>query len=102
MTPILHFERSERGSAREVVRLGAVTIGEVAPVHLRNAVAAYALWLPDMRRAFTPAESWFAARSAVQRAVDEWLLRIGVFCPGDGVELRVPEDDAEMRERRRA
>jgi len=105
MTPILHFERKIPGNATETVRMGAVVIGTIQPVHYRDHQAAYALWLPDMLRGFRPAGSFFQARSALIRAVEEWLLRIGVFYPGQSVEIRVPHedvDDADVREPARA
>jgi hypothetical protein len=94
MTPILTFTRGELH--REVATLGAVRVGEVSPFNGgHRARAIWSVWLPDMERKCRPAESLFAARSAVQRAVDEWLMRSGVFYPGQGVEMRTPDDDAE-------
>jgi hypothetical protein len=87
MIPILKFTRGEMG--REVVQLGAVTIGEVAPHRGLSCKATYALWLPDVRHSFRPAESMSRARAAVEHAVEEFLLRIGVFYPGQCLEIRI-------------
>jgi hypothetical protein len=87
MIPILKFTRGETG--REVVQLGAVTIGEVAPHRGVHARATYALWLPDVRHSFVPAESMARARAAVEHVVEEFLLRIGVFYPGQCLEIRI-------------
>jgi hypothetical protein len=99
MTPVLQFTREEMGC--EVATLGAVRVGEVMRFAGRGKQqAAYAVWLPDVPTRFVPAESMFIARSAIVRVVEDWLMRIGVFYPGQGVEMRVPEDDE--REARRA
>jgi hypothetical protein len=95
MIPILKFVRGATG--REVVQLGAVTIGEVAPHRGLGCKATYALWLPDVRHSFVPAGSMSRARAAVERAVEEFLLRIGVFYPGQGVEVRLMTDDGRQR-----
>ena len=98
MTPILKFERRELG--REVAMLGAIQIGEVMS-QLGRPHATYAVWLPDVPKSFRPADSMFGARSALVRAVDNWLLRIGVFYPGQGVDVQVPEAaTAELKEAR--
>jgi hypothetical protein len=99
MTPILKFTREELG--REVATLGAVRVGEVMR-QVGRPQAGYAVWLPDVPTAFRPAESMFAARSAIARLVDDWLTRIGVFYPGQGVEVRMPDEDGELAEARRA
>lgn len=90
MTPVLKFVRGATG--REVVQLGAVTIGEVAPHRGERVQATYAVWLPELRHSFVPAESMSRARAAVERVVEEFLLRIGVFYPGQEVEVRIEGD----------
>ena len=100
MTPILKF--TPVGLGREVVTLGAVRVGEVMRLFGRRTgeAASYTVCLPDVPTAFRPADSMFKARSAVVRAVDDWLARVGIFCPGDGVDVRVPE--SHQQEARRA
>lgn len=100
MTPILTFTREALG--REVATLGAVQVGEVSRHLGRRSQATYAVWLPGIPHAFRPADSVFNARSAVVRAIDDWLTRIGVFYPGQGVEVCVPDADAELKEARTA
>lgn len=89
MTPVLTFKPEELG--REVATLGAVRVGEVMRFAGGKAQATYSVWLPDMPQQFRPAESTFIARSAIVRLVEDWLLRIGVFYPGQSVEVRLPE-----------
>jgi hypothetical protein len=98
VTPILTFTRQELG--REVAMLGVVQVGEVMRQLGRPAQASYAVWLPDVPKSFRPAPSVSAARSAVQAAIDDWLLRIGVFYPGQGVDVQVPEAAEELKEAR--
>ncbi len=102
MTPVLKFERGVDG--REVVHLGAVRVGEVAPFPGDRIRATWRLWLPDFGR-HVGADSLFIARSRVIGAVEEWLLRIGVFYPGQSVDVVLPAEqdaDAEAAPRRSA
>lgn len=102
MTPILKFTSEELG--RQVATLGAVQIGEVMRmVGKSRPQACYAVWLPDVPKRFVPADSMFVARSAVVRVIEDWLNRIGVFGPGDHVEVQIEgEDDALPVARRQA
>jgi hypothetical protein len=102
MTPILTFTAEELG--REVATLGAVPVGQVMRFIGPRAQASYAVHLPDVPRSFHPAGSMAQARTAIEKVVNEWLLRIGVFYPGQGVEVRVEheDDDAEAAEPARA
>jgi hypothetical protein len=94
VTPILTFAKSDIG--REVAMLGAVQVGEVMR-QVGRPHATYAVWLPDVPRSFRPAESMFIARSALVRMVEDWLLRIGVFYPGQGVEVRLVEAEPNKK-----
>jgi hypothetical protein len=97
MTPILTFTREELG--REVATLGAVHVGEVMRFAGHRGQASYAVWLPGVPKRFVPADSTVIARSAVVRQVEEWLTQIGVFYPGQGVEVRVPESKGQEAHR---
>ena len=97
MIPILTFTRGEFG--REVVMLGAEIIGEVAPHRGERARVTYALWQCGARHSFVPAASIEAARTAVADLVNDWLLRTGVFYPGQEVVVRLPDEAASARAR---
>lgn len=97
MTPVLKFTRVPLGC--EVAMLGAVQVGTIMQLTGRRPQASYTVSLPDVPPAFRPADSVFGARSALVRAVEDWLNRTGVFGPGDGVEVRTPDDDVEDDER---
>jgi hypothetical protein len=92
MIPVLTFSRAEIALYREIVRLGDVLIGEVSPFHGDRVHATYAIWLPDHERRFVGVESMPAARAAIESAVNQWLLRIGVFYPGQGVTVEYGRD----------
>jgi hypothetical protein len=85
MTPVLTFTRGELD--REVVKLGDVVIGEVAPHHGTRARATFSLRLPDSHpSSFRPARSIAQAREMIRASVSEWFLRAGVFYPGQLIE----------------
>jgi hypothetical protein len=101
MTPILTFTRDEFD--REVARLGARRIGEARNFNGgRRARAIWSIWLPDKERKNRPEDSMFSARSAIVRAVNEWLLETGIFYPGQSVEIKIDgeDDDDQTREAR--
>ncbi len=91
MLPILTFKRRPLDPAPgEIVLLGAEPIGEIF-----GGVGDYFAWRVDLhgvRSAFQRAESMSRARDAIERAVNDWLNRIGVFYPGLGVELRIEDE----------
>lgn len=62
------------GHGREIVRLGAVVIGEVALNPDGRRVQAWArVYLPDVTSRPLPATSIDAAKRIVGRKVEEWL-----------------------------
>jgi len=99
MAPALMFApAAELG--RELVTLGNIRIGEVsASLHGAHR-ATYRLWLPDLRSSPRPAPSVEMARHQVRQAVEDWLVRAGIFYPGQAIELHAADlagagDDAE-------
>lgn len=75
MTPILSFvrENSARGNlGYEVALLGDVPVGQMA-----------------------------LGRKGIERLVNDWLSRIGVFGPGDRVVVRIGTDDDALPTARR-
>jgi len=67
------------GHGREIVRLGAVTIGEVALNPGGKRVQAWArIYLPDATSRALPATSIEAAKRIVGRKVEEWLEAAGL------------------------
>jgi hypothetical protein len=91
MTPVLSFKPGELN--REVVSLGVEMIGEiichsVLPVPR----VCYAVRLHGVRTGFIPAASVPAARQEIRRLVEEWLVRLSIFYPGEAVQF----DDAAV------
>jgi hypothetical protein len=76
---------------RETVSLGAEQIGEIVP-HDGDHFA-WRVMLHGLHSAFRQAESRSRARAAIERAVNEWLTRLGLFYPGLGVEMVVIDVD---------
>jgi hypothetical protein len=86
MTPTLTFTKGELG--REIVRLGDVVIGDVAPYSgARHYNAIFSLRLPDTPAAFRPTRSFGEARELIRKDVSEWFLRAGVFYPEQLIEV---------------
>lgn len=85
MIPILGFTPGEL--RRERVTLGAEEIGEI--IGQGGGLVAYRVHLHSVRSAFRAATSIAIAREAIERDVNEWLIRLGVLFPGLGVELRI-------------
>jgi hypothetical protein len=87
MTPVLTFIAGPL--ERELVRLGDVVIGEVAPHNgSRRTHATFTIRLPECSSSFRPAESIERARGIVASEVREWLTRAGVIRPGETVEIQ--------------
>lgn len=77
MTLPLVFEPSAFG--REVVRLGVIVIGEVAPYHGAPRIHAYArLFLPDVTARPLPAASIEKARQIVIDKARDWVEAAGL------------------------
>lgn len=94
MTPTLVFKRGALG--REIISLGEVAVGEIAPYHGQTARATFMLRLPECARSsFRPAVSIEAARKIVAGEVSEWLLRAGVFYPGQLIDFVVTGAEVE-------
>lgn len=72
---------------RETVGLGAEEIGEILPQ--AGDYVAYRVALHGVRGAFLRAESTARARGAIERLVNEWLNRLGLFHPGLSVEVMI-------------
>jgi len=89
MSPILYF--LPRTAESEIVKLGDVMIGEVGNFS-RAPAAHFTVYLPDEQRGFRPAKSMHEARVAVVRAVEQWLVRVGVFYPGQSIDIEAPTD----------
>ncbi len=87
MTPILTFTRGDFD--RELVRLGHVIVGEVAPHKGVKTRATYSLRLPECRWAFRPAVSIEEARRIIQHEVEDWFVRAGVFYPEQPIEVLI-------------
>jgi hypothetical protein len=84
MTPVLSFKPGELN--REVVSLGVEMIGEIICSEASRRVGgqvSYAVQLHGVRRGFIPAASVPAARQEIRHLVEEWLVRLGVFYPGE-------------------
>jgi hypothetical protein len=82
MIPVLAFAGDGLGGW--IVALGAERIGEILPA---GSAAAWRVILHGERSAFRRANSAEAARRAIERAVNEWLVRLGVFYPGQAVTV---------------
>lgn len=90
MIPILTFGRPDV-FGRVAVSLGAELIGEIAPQD--GDAVAYRVMLHGLSSAFRPAESAARARGAIEHVVNEWLTRLGLFYPGLGVDIVMPDAD---------
>lgn len=90
MSPILYF--LPRNAESEVVKLGDVVVGEVGRYSNIGVPAHWVIWLSDEHRGFRPAKSMHEGRVALVRAVERWLVRIGVFYPGQSIDVDAPAD----------
>jgi|GEM_PF-2953192 hypothetical protein len=92
MTPILTFTRGEFD--RELVRLGEVIVGEVSVHNGSKVRAIFSLRLPECHWSFRPALSFEQARKTIQREVEEWFVRAGVFYPEQPIEVHIIDGNA--------
>jgi hypothetical protein len=92
MTPILTFTRGEFD--RELVRLGEVIVGEVSPHIGQRVLATFSLRLPECRWSFRPAPSFEEARKIIQREIEDWFVRAGIFYPDQPIEVHVIDGNA--------
>jgi hypothetical protein len=90
MTPVLSFKPGELN--REVVNLGVEMIGEIICSTLPRRQVTYVVRLHGARTCFILAASVPAARQEIRQLVEEWLVRLGIFYPGECVTF----DDAEV------
>lgn len=75
---LLTFERSEIGG-REVARLGAIVIGEVAPNPCGRQVQAWArIFLPEITTRAFPATSIEKAKSILESKTRDWIEAAGL------------------------
>jgi hypothetical protein len=88
MTPVLTFRVAADG--RQVALLGAVRVGEVRPWADR---AAFWVCLPDIDLRGRPSPSIAQARARVVDLLNEWLLRAGIFYPGQEVQVAIAAGD---------
>ena len=93
MTPILTFTRGEFD--RELVRLGDVIVGEVSRHNGNRVRATFSLRLPECRWSFRPAESFDFARKEIQREIEDWFVRLGVFYPEQPIEVLIIDGNAK-------
>ncbi len=88
---MIRFEPSLHG--REIAKLGAVTIGEVAPHYGGRQQKAWArIFLPDVPKQLLPATSIEAAKQILERKVREWLEAADLV-----VAARVPRRETDGR-----
>lgn len=87
--PVLTFKSSHlRG---EVAWLGEVLVGEIMPVPgARRLTYSWRVKMPDCN-VQGPAPTSHQARSHIECEINEWLVRIGVFLPEEGVRVVVEE-----------
>lgn len=97
MVPILTFVPSRIAPGHETVTLGAEEIGEILPQE--GDYVPYRVALHGLRATFYRADCHERARAAIERFVNEWLSRLGLFYPGLGVEVRIAPPPAAAAKR---
>lgn len=83
MLPVLAFERT--GLARVIVKLGEEQVAEILP--MPSGARAWRVILHGESGAFRHAGNMMEARCAIVDAVNDWLVRIGIFYPGAAVAI---------------